>query len=153
MLGGLGSANEAHCWLPGALESILSTCLVLSRQAENALCSFLQGPCGQYRLKRRDLATHAEADCSLKPFSLCRPWAWLGFFFFSFVGPRLCHMEVPRLGVKSELQLSTYAPATATLDQSRVCDIHPSSWQHWILNPLSEASDQTRILRYTMSGS
>ena len=27
------------------------------------------------------------------------------FFFFSFLGPHPQHMEVPRLGVKSELQL------------------------------------------------
>ena len=29
------------------------------------------------------------------------------FFFFRFLGPHLRHMEVPRLGVKSELQLPT----------------------------------------------
>ena len=27
------------------------------------------------------------------------------FFFFVFLGPHLWHMEVPRLGVESELQL------------------------------------------------
>ena len=29
----------------------------------------------------------------------------------------------------------------------------PQLWQHWILNPLKEASDQTRILTDTMLGS
>ena len=38
---------------------------------------------------------------------------WLFFFF---VGPHLWHMEVPRLGVKSELQLPTYTTVTTTLD-------------------------------------
>ena len=52
-------------------------------------------------------------------------------------------MEVPRLGVQRELQLLAYATATATLNQSRVCDLHHSSWQRQIFNPLSKASDQT----------
>ena len=38
------------------------------------------------------------------------------FFFWSFLGPHRPHMEVPRLGVESELQLLTYTTATATLD-------------------------------------
>ena len=39
------------------------------------------------------------------------------FFFLSFVflGLHLQHMKVPRLGVKSKLQLPAYATATATL--------------------------------------
>ena len=56
-------------------------------------------------------------------------------------------MEVPRLGVKSELQLPAYTTATATPDPSQaVCDVHHSSQQHWVLNPLSEARDRTHIL-------
>ena len=58
-------------------------------------------------------------------------------------------MEVPRLGVKSELQLPAYARATAMLDLSQVCGLHHSSWQRWILNPLSTARDQTCILMDT----
>ena len=54
-------------------------------------------------------------------------------------------MKVPRLGVKSELQLPAQVTATATLDLSHICDLHHSSWQRQILNPLSEARDQTRI--------
>ena len=50
-------------------------------------------------------------------------------------------MEVPRLGVQSELQLLIYT--TATSGPSRICDLHHSSRQRWILNPLSEAWDQT----------
>ena len=41
------------------------------------------------------------------------------FFFFVFLGQWVLHMEIPRIGVKSELQL----PATATLDLSHVCDL------------------------------
>ena len=50
-------------------------------------------------------------------------------------------MEVPRLGAESELQLPASTPATATRDPSHVWDLHRSLWQHWILNPLSEARD------------
>ena len=40
------------------------------------------------------------------------------FKFFCFLGPHPQHMEVPRLGVKSELQLQAYATAIATRDPS-----------------------------------
>ena len=50
-------------------------------------------------------------------------------------------MEVPRLGVELELQLLAYATATAMPDLSRICDLHHSLQQRWILNPLSEARD------------
>jgi len=64
----------------------------------------------------------------------------LTFFFFFFIGR---HMEVPRLGVESELQLLAYTTATATPGPSHICDLHYSSWQHQILNPLREARDRT----------
>ena len=50
-------------------------------------------------------------------------------------------MEVPRLGVELELQLPAYVTATAMQDLIHVCDLHHSSWQHRILDPLSEARD------------
>ena len=49
------------------------------------------------------------------------------FFFFSvFLGPHPRHMEVPRLGIKLELQ----PLATAMPDPSFVCDLHHSLWQY-----------------------
>ena len=59
----------------------------------------------------------------------------------------MCHMDVPRLGVESELQLPAYTTTTATPGPSRVCDLHHSSWQCQILNPLIEARDGTHILK------
>jgi len=57
-----------------------------------------------------------------------------------FLGLHLWYMEVPRLGgVESELQLPAYTAATATWDLSLICNLHYSSRQHRILNPLSEA--------------
>ena len=55
-------------------------------------------------------------------------------------------MECPRLGVQSELQLSAYATATATLGPSHLFDLHHSSWQCQIFNTLSEARGWTHNL-------
>ena len=51
--------------------------------------------------------------------------------------------------VESELQPPAYITATATWDPSNICDLHHRSWQHQVLNPLSEASDGTHILMDT----
>ena len=50
-------------------------------------------------------------------------------FIYCFLGPHPQHMEVPRLGVQSELQLPAYTRVTATPDPSHVHDLHHSSWQ------------------------
>ena len=55
-------------------------------------------------------------------------------------------MEVPRLGVESEPLLPAYTTATATQDPSHICDLHHSSRQRQIPNPLSEARGQTHNL-------
>ena len=44
---------------------------------------------------------------------------------------------------KSYLQLPAHTTATATSDLRHSYDLHHSSWQHRILNPLSEPRDQT----------
>ena len=59
-------------------------------------------------------------------------------------------MEVPRVGVKSELQLLAYPTATTMPDLSCVCNLHCSSrWQHCILNPLNKARNRTCVLMDT----
>ena len=58
-------------------------------------------------------------------------------------------MEVPRLGVESDLQLPAYTTATMTRDPSLVCNLHGSSQQHQIPNPLNEARDGTQNLTVT----
>ena len=57
-------------------------------------------------------------------------------------------MEFPRLGVKSEWQLLAYTTATAMPDLSHSCDLHHSSRQHQILNPLSKPRIWTCVLMY-----
>ena len=68
------------------------------------------------------------------------------FCFCFFLELHPWHMEVPSLGVKLELQLLAYTTATAMQDLSHVFDLHHRLRQCWILNPLSRARDQTRIL-------
>ena len=60
---------------------------------------------------------------------------------FIFLRLPLQHMEVPKLGVKLELQLLAYTTATVMQDLSHICDLHCSLWQCWILNPVSETRD------------
>ena len=68
--------------------------------------------------------------------------SFLSFFFSPcFLGPNPRPMKVPKLGVKLGPQLPAYATATATSDPSHICDLHHSSQQYRILNPLSEARD------------
>ena len=71
------------------------------------------------------------------------------FIFFLLFRLHLQHMEVPRLGVQSDLQLMTSATATATRDLSYICDVHHSSRQCRIPDPLYEARDQTTVLMNT----
>ena len=63
-------------------------------------------------------------------------------YLFFFLGPQLQHMEVPSLGVELEVQLPAYVTATAVPGPSCVFDLHHSSQQCRIINPLREARDQ-----------
>ena len=56
-------------------------------------------------------------------------------------------MEVPRLGAKSELQLTAYATATAMPDP--ICDPCHGLRQSWILNTLREARNPMQIFMDT----
>ena len=81
----------------------------------------------------------------------CLAWILTGFFFFfffffCFLGQHSQHVEVPRLGVQSERQLPAYDATTATWDPSHIYDLHHSSQQRQIFNPLSKARDQTHNL-------
>ena len=77
--------------------------------------------------KFHEFACHPSAGATLICVCVC----------VSFLGLHPRHTEVPRLGVELELQLLAYPTATALWDLSHVCNLHHSSWQHWILNPLS----------------
>ena len=53
-------------------------------------------------------------------------------------------LRINALRVKSELWLPAYTTATRG-DPSHIYNLHHSSWQHWILNPLREAMDGTCV--------
>ena len=76
-------------------------------------------------LKAEERSRNTSQDHALK-LSLLNLFLFFYFIFLSFVflGPLPWHMEVPRLGVESELPLPAYTTATATWDQSHVCDLY-----------------------------
>ena len=87
-------------------------------------------------------ARDRDSRCFLHETALCY------FFFFCllsflFLGLHLQHKEVPRLG--SSRSCSHSYVAIATWDLHRIFDLHHSSWQWWILNPLSKARDRIHI--------
>ena len=59
-----------------------------------------------------------EGAWRLLPCNVLNPgFQFWGFFvLFFFLGPHVCYMEVPRLGVELELQQQAYSTATATPD-------------------------------------
>ena len=63
------------------------------------------------------------------------------FVFFCFFRAKVWHLEVSKLGVKSELQLLADATATAMWDLGHVCNPQHSLQQGQLLNPVSEARD------------
>ena len=75
------------------------------------------------------------------------------FLVVAILGPPPWHMEGPRLGVESELQLPAYTTTTAISDLSCIYDLHHSARQHRILNPLSKARDRTDNLMVPKSDS
>ena len=68
-------------------------------------------------------------------------FTYLFIYLFAFLGLHVWHMEVPRLGVESDLQLPAYTTATAMQDPSHVVYLHHRSHQCPVLNPLSKARD------------
>ena len=108
--------------LPSSLATVLHVCESVSVFVYRFICAILQSP--------------YVSDI----------WYLCFFFFFVFLGLHSRHMEGPRLGVESDLQPPAYTTATATPDSSHVCDLHHTSQQCWILNPLNKASDRTCIL-------
>ena len=94
-------------------------------------------------------------------FMLLQVFSFFSFSFsFCFLGPHPRHMEVPSLGVQSELQLLAYVTYTATPDLSHVFDLHHSSRQCQTHSPVSKARDRTcnlmvpsrNLFHWAMSG-
>ena len=94
----------------------------------------------------KGLSIFPSTTCSKDCFVPSPPFSFFLFFFVVFLGPHPRLREFPRLGVKLELKLQAYTTTTATQDRSNVGDLHQSSRQRRIVNPLSEAGDRTCIL-------
>ena len=90
---------------------------------------------------------NAAVNVSIK-ISLCWYWCLCFCLFCLFRAIPAAHGG-SQPGVESELQLPAYATATAMQDLSGIYDLHQHSWQHQILNLLSEAWDQTHVLMDT----
>ena len=77
--------------------------------------------------KKKSQVTPRSAQNSLGGFSdavnSCK------LFFFVFLWPHPQYLEVPGLGVESELHLLAYATATGTPDPSHIRDLRRSLWQ------------------------
>ena len=63
----------------------------------------------------------------------------LFFFFWSFRAIPAAYGGFQATGL--ELKLLAYTTARAMPDPSCICDLHHSSWQHQIFNPLRKARD------------
>ena len=95
-----------------------------------------------WSLKQSGLSWNMRITVSIK----ILPSMLFYFFYFFLLGAPPVAYEVPRLGVKSELQLPGYATVIAMRDPSHVCDLHHSSQQCQILDLLSKPRDQTHNL-------
>ena len=84
------------------------------------------------------MITYNEVKHELKFLFFC--------FLFFLLGLHSSHIEVPRPGLKTEVQLPAYTTAIATQSPSCACHLHYSSRQCQIPDALNEARDQTRIL-------
>ena len=76
------------------------------------------------------------------------------FYFFAFLGVHLQHIEVPRLGAESELQLLAYTIAIPTEDPSCICVLHhriePTS--SWIVVRFVSTVPQQKLLILNTEG-
>ena len=115
-----------------ALFTSLASPSFMSLQKCYLLQESMSGPLFQTRLDLLAVSTHGTFPLYILSQLHRSHFCCIGFFFF-FLGLYLQHTEVPRLGVKSELQLPAYATATATPDPSCICNLCHSSWQCQIL--------------------
>ena len=85
--------------------------------------------------------TRLSLVCDLSLVCLAVP-----FFFLLFRATFSAHGGSQSRGQVVVTTAGLHQTAAATQDLSCVFDIHQSSWQRWILSPLSKAGDQTRNL-------
>ena len=68
----------------------------------------------------------------------------ISFAFFPFLSFCLFRAALGAYGgsqARGQIRAAAVTTITGTPDPSCIFELHHSSWQHWILNPLSEARD------------
>ena len=140
-----GCPTSAPCHWDERKEAVLHPSLKMHQQWQNLEGQGTRSPSEETTGKSVPLGFEKQRPGGKRP-QLCLVTALRCHFF---LGPLWQHMEVPRLEVQLELQLPAYATATATSDLNHVFNLHHSSQQCQILNPLSRASDGTHILMDT----
>ena len=109
--------------------------------------------CSLYRCISKSILTAVTNNCRISMPDMAKLFSWSHcspiryiyiyththiYIYIYILWPDLWHMQVPGLGVESELelQLLAYTTATATPDLSHICDLRHSSRQcgsltHW----------------------
>ena len=83
-----------------------------------------------------------------KTIKISLPSSSIGIFIFLFLWSYLCHMEVPGLGVQSELWLPSYTIATEMPDPSCMWNLHYSLRQRWSWGQGSNLHPHTHSVRF-----
>ena len=139
--------QHTHLWLYQFVWHPISS-LLLSKFSVCKQC----GPSRWSNLRAAVAGLPESPSLPLNPISIPTPWncsPCLPFFLFVcflFFRATSMHMEGPRLGVESELQLLAYTTATTMPDPSPIFYLCQSSQQRQILNPPSKARDWSCIL-------
>ena len=128
---GSSSSSSSPC-----LESCMCCgCDLSNRRRENSFHTFFKVQWGDARevsvvkhslwSRQWSLAEPTDAHHSgylqMRKLKICSCYYFNSILFY-FLGFQVWHMEVPRLGVKLELQLPAYTTATAMPDSSLNCD-------------------------------
>ena len=120
----------AVCGMPGASASFSFFCGAGYESGDSGFCLIAQF----FWFLNPFLASHFEISRHVSPLNKTPNPTFLFFFFFCFLQQYMQHMEVPRLGVESELQLLTHTTATAIQHLIPICDPHHSLQQPLSLN-------------------
>ena len=145
--------HVSWCWGPQCISVTQWSCFSDLEKEKDGRC----GACKRWDPLCSQVHRGLQVWCRVEPLwcpqdclgAYTSAWAMgRGFFFFFMATPTAHGSSQARGQIKFWLQ--TYAIATATQDPSHICNLHRSLRQSQILNPLSKARDQTRILTNTM---
>ena len=132
-----GCPTSAPCYWDERKEAVLHPSLKMHQQWQNLEGQGTRSPSEETTGKSVPLGFEKQRPGGKRP-QLFLVTALRCHFF---LGPLWGHVEVLRLRVELQLQLPAYTTATAMGDLSLVCNLHHSSWQHQIPDPLNQARE------------